>query len=107
MILIPFHMALNNVTPNEVARIAHLSKLNLEGGELEKLTADFNQILGYVQQISEVNTDNVSPINHVLDLQNVMRKDTPHDSLSTEDVKNLAPEFNAGYFVVPRVIDIT
>jgi len=98
-------MALNNVTPDEVARIAHLSKLNLEGGELEKLTEDFNQILGYVQQISEVNTENIQPMSHVLELKNVTRKDIPGNSLGIEDVKNLAPEFNAGYFVVPRVID--
>jgi len=98
-------MAVNNVTPAEVARIAHLSKLNLEGGELEKLTEDFNQILGYVQQINEVNTDNVPWMTHVLDLQNVTRKDVPHDSFTTDEVKSLAPEFNAGYFVVPRVID--
>jgi aspartyl-tRNA(Asn)/glutamyl-tRNA(Gln) amidotransferase subunit C len=98
-------MAQNNVTPDEVARIAHLSKLDIEGSELEKLTSDFNQILGYVQQISEVNTENVEPVSHILDLKNVMRKDIPHDSLNMDDVKNLAPEFNAGYFVVPRVID--
>jgi aspartyl-tRNA(Asn)/glutamyl-tRNA(Gln) amidotransferase subunit C len=98
-------MAVKNVTPDEVARIAHLSKLNLEGGELEKLTEDFNRILGYVQQINEVKTDNVAPTTHVLDLKNVTRKDIPRDSLAVDDVKNLAPEFNAGYFVVPRVID--
>ena len=98
-------MAINNVTTDEVARIAHLSKLDLEGSELQKLTEDFNQILGYVQQISEVNTDNVDTMSHVIGLKNVMRSDSPRDSLNIEDVKNLAPEFNAGYFVVPRVID--
>jgi len=99
-------MALKNVTPDEVSRIAHLSKLNLEGGELEKLTEDFNRILGYVAQISEVQTDDVAPLSHVLDLENVMRADIPHESLGPDEVKNLAPEFNAGFFVVPRVIDV-
>lgn len=93
------------VTAEEVARIAHLSKLNLEGAELEKLTEDFNQILGYVQQISDADTDQVEPLSHILGLKNVSREDAPQASLNSDDIKKMAPEFNAGYFVVPRVID--
>ncbi|MDH4200071.1 MAG: Asp-tRNA(Asn)/Glu-tRNA(Gln) amidotransferase subunit GatC [Spirochaetia bacterium] len=98
-------MSQKTVTRDEVAHIAHLAKLNIEGGELEKLTEDFNQILGYVAQIASVNTDNVQSLTHVLDLKNVMREDVPEQSLNIEDIKKMAPEFNAGYFVVPRIID--
>ncbi|MES0489047.1 MAG: Asp-tRNA(Asn)/Glu-tRNA(Gln) amidotransferase subunit GatC [Leptospirales bacterium] len=93
------------VTPEEVKKIAALSRLNLEGKELENLTEDFNQILEFVAQIDEVNTDNVKPLNHVLDLENVTRKDEPVASFNREDVESIAPEFNAGYFVVPQIID--
>jgi aspartyl-tRNA(Asn)/glutamyl-tRNA(Gln) amidotransferase subunit C len=93
------------VTPEDVAKIAHLSKLNLEGSELEKLTGDFNQILEYVNQLSSVNTDNIEPLSHVLGIENVTRKDEPGQSLDIEDIKKIAPEFSAGYFVVPRVIE--
>jgi len=93
------------VTPEEVKKIASLSRLNLEGEELEHLTKDFNQILEFVAQINEVNTDSVEPLNHVLNLENVTRKDEPAASFNREDVESIAPDFNAGYFVVPQVID--
>ena len=95
----------SKVSPDEVKKIASLSRLNLEGKELISLTEDFNQILEFVQQISEVDTENVEPLNHVLDLENVTRKDEAGESFKREEVESIAPEFNAGYFVVPRVLD--
>lgn len=98
-------MANESVTKEEVAKIASLSKLHLEGSELEALTHDFNEILAFVGQISEVNTDNVEPISHVLDLQDVTRPDEPQKSFSTEEIQSIAPDFSGGYFVVPQVIE--
>lgn len=95
----------NKISAEEVQKIAHLSRLNLEGEELEGLTKDFNQILDFVDQISEAETENVEPLHHVLDLQDVARKDEPGESLASETVKSIAPEFSAGYFVVPKVVD--
>ena len=98
-------MGNESVNKEEVAKIASLSKLHLEGPELEALTHDFNEILAFVGQISEVDTANVEPISHVLDLQDVTRPDEPHDSFSIDEIKSIAPNFSAGYFVVPQVIE--
>ncbi len=93
------------VTADEVRKIAHLSRLSLEGPELQKLTQDFNGILDFVDQIKEVNTDHVEPFDHVLGLEDIRRDDTPQPSLTHEDIRAMAPKFEAGYFVVPRVIE--
>ncbi len=95
----------HTVSAAEVQKIAHLSRLSLEGEELEGLTRDFNQILDFVDQIGEANTDNIEPLHHVLDLQDVARGDEPGKSFTGDEVKSIAPDFSAGYFVVPKVID--
>jgi len=94
-----------DITPEEVHKIASLARLNLEGDELNKLTHDFNQILHFVHQIDEVDTGDTAPMGHVLGLQNSSREDQPVDSLQRQDLEQIAPEFSAGYFVVPRVIE--
>lgn len=94
-----------SVSEKEVQKIAHLSKLNLEGDELQKLTGDFNQILEFVAQVDEVDTSGVKPMAHVLDHANVRREDIAAESLAIDDIRKMAPKFEAGYFVVPKVID--
>lgn len=94
-----------SVSEAEVQKIASLSRLLVEGDELKSLTKDFNGILNFVEQIKEVNTENVKPFDHVLGLENVQRDDTPQTSLTHDDIRAMAPRFEAGYFVVPRVIE--
>lgn len=89
----------------EVQRIAHLSKLNLEGEELHKLTHDFNQILEFVEQIKEVDVSGVPAFEHALSVENVRREDVSKESLSRESIEQNAPRYEAGYVVVPRVIE--
>ncbi|MCS6984847.1 MAG: Asp-tRNA(Asn)/Glu-tRNA(Gln) amidotransferase subunit GatC [Leptospiraceae bacterium] len=93
------------VDQEEVRRIAKLARLNLEGEELEKLTKDFNKILEFVDQLRELETSQVMPLQHVLELENVYRDDKVINELSLEDIRRFAVHFEAGYFVVPRVID--
>ncbi len=93
------------VDANEVQKIAKLSKINLHGVELDKLTKDFNQILNFVKAIDEVNTDNIPQMKHIMKYSQTLRKDEPKDSLNIETIKKVAPKFTAGYFVVPRVIE--
>ena len=93
------------VTQKEVEKIAHLSKLNLEGNELENLTLDFNNILQFVKKIDEVNTDNIPTFDNVQDLTNCFREDTPHESLENQDLKNIAPQYKKNFIVVPQIIE--
>ena len=94
---------MSEVTPDEVKKIAVLSKIDLEGDELAELTHDFNQILSFVQTISEVDTSKVKPVDPA------GAPDTPREGgqahLSIQSTREMAPHFEAGYFVVPRVIE--
>ena len=93
------------VAPEVVKKVALLARLRLEGKALEQFAAQIDEILGYVQQLQAVPTDQVQPTSHVLPLSNVLRKDEPAPSLSSETVVALAPAAQAPFVKVPKVID--
>lgn len=94
------------VDANTVEKIAGLAKLSLSGDELEQLTHDFNRILEFVDDVKQAETSDSDQLDHVIGLDNAMRSDEPKDELPVEAVKKMAPESEAGYIVVPKVIDI-
>ena len=95
-----------DVSEKQIKRIASLSKLNLEGGELKELTQDFNQILRFVDKISEVDTQDIDLGGESSVYYKKSEKKPPSIShLSIRETSEIAPQFKAGYFVVPRVID--
>ncbi len=92
------------VTPEIVKHVALLARLRLEGGDLEKIAAQLDEILEYVAQLQEIPTEQVEPTSHVLPLANVMRKDTPIPSLQQDAVVRLAPDTQPPFVKVPKVI---
>lgn len=98
-------MPINPVTQDDVRKIASLARLNPQGEELHQLTNDFNQILKFVGQIAEVDISSVSDALTDSELMYGMREDIPGKSVPIEDLRKIAPEFEAGFFVVPRVIE--
>ena len=93
-----------SVSIEEVARIAELSRLNPSVGEKERLAQEMSHILGHVEQLKELDTENIEPLHHVLDLHNVLRADEPSDSFSAETTLKNAPARKGDYFLVPKVI---
>ena len=93
------------VNREEVLKIASLAKLSLTEEEVEKYTSQFNDILDYMHQLNELDTENVEPLSHVLELTNVTRKDVEESSLKRKEVLKNAPESDGDYFIVPKVID--
>lgn len=93
------------VTPEIVKQVALLARLRLEGEALTQTAAQLDHILGYVQRLQQVPTDNVEPTTHVLPLSNVLRADTIQPSLPQEAVMRLSPASKAPYFKVPKVIE--
>lgn len=94
-----------SISAEEVKKIAALSKLRLEGDELAKLAHDFNGILDFVAQIKEVNTEGAPALDHPLGHTNAWRSDDSEPSINQEAIRAFAPKFEAGFFVVPRVIE--
>lgn len=93
-----------NVTIKDVEHIAHLAKLNLREDEKAGYTKQLNEILGYVEKLNELDTENVEPLTHPHDKTNVLREDIPAESVEREKALKNAPKAGEEHFLVPRVI---
>jgi len=92
-------------TREEMKHIARLCRINCTDEEIDELSGDLNRILGYVDQLEEVDTTGVEPCNQVLaEIKNVNREDVPHQSLTREEFLSNAPDQVAGMIRVPPVI---
>lgn len=95
------------LTADDVMKVALLGRLALSGAELSSLTEELTQIVGFVSQLSEVDTAEVDPLAHPLDAQNVFRDDVPQPSLSREQALQSAPRHDDECFLVPAVLGET
>ncbi|MBZ0180681.1 MAG: Asp-tRNA(Asn)/Glu-tRNA(Gln) amidotransferase subunit GatC [Melioribacteraceae bacterium] len=95
-----------SVTRNEVEYIAELARLKFSDDELESLTLDMNRILDYMDKLNELDTENVEPLSHPLELENVFREDKIGKSISTEDALKNSSSKSDKYFTVPKVIKV-
>ena len=93
-----------SVSTEEIENIANLARLNLNENEKEKLKGQVNQILEYVKKLNELNTDDIEPLSHTLELTNVFRKDEVQESLSQHKAPLNAPVKSDQFFRVPKVI---
>jgi aspartyl-tRNA(Asn)/glutamyl-tRNA(Gln) amidotransferase subunit C len=94
-----------SVSKEEVKYIAALAKLDFKEEELEDFTRQFNEILTYMDELNEVNTDNVEPLSHPIDGENVFREDIHIKSPDREEALKNAPDTDGTYFIVPKIIN--
>lgn len=92
------------ITLAEVKHVAALAKLSFTDDELAKIAKELDAIVGYVEQLKELNVDAVPPTLHVLDLHNVFRDDQVEPWLTNAEALQNAPAQKKGYFSVPKVI---
>lgn len=95
-------MAVDNET---VKHIAFLSRLRVEESKAEETKQEFNKILDWVEELSEVNTDGVEPMVSVHTEPNEPREDVVTAKNMNEAVLANAPSKEFGYFVVPKVVE--
>jgi aspartyl-tRNA(Asn)/glutamyl-tRNA(Gln) amidotransferase subunit C len=88
----------------DVEKVSLLARLQFSPQELDTLTAQLGAIVGYVEQLSELNTDGVEPMAHALDLSNVFRSDEVAPSLSSKQALANAPHHDAEFYLVPAVL---
>jgi aspartyl-tRNA(Asn)/glutamyl-tRNA(Gln) amidotransferase subunit C len=96
---------LTKITIDEVKYVANLARLAITEEEAEKFTDQLDRIIGFAEQLNELNTDNVEPTSHVLDIKNVMREDIAEAGLPVEEVLKNAPEHENGQIRVPSIIE--
>jgi len=95
---------LADITKEQVEHVAHLARLAVTDEEVENLAKDLSAIIEYAEQLNELDTDNVEPTTHVLDLKNVMRKDEPKEWITQEEALKNAPDAEDGQFRVPSIL---
>ena len=93
-----------SITIKDVEHIAKLAKLEFSDAEKEKFTHQFNDILKYIEQLNSLDTSDVEPLSHVIELQNVFREDIVRPSIPTEEALKNAPDKTEEHFKVPKVI---
>jgi len=93
------------LSTHEVKKVALLARLKLTDAELEKFTTQLNQIVGYLEQLQELNTDDVEPLAHPLPVKNVFRADELQPSLPADKALANAPKRDVEFYLVPPVLD--
>ncbi|NLD37158.1 MAG: aspartate--tRNA ligase [Desulfatiglans sp.] len=99
------HVKREKISTDEVRHIARLARLSMTEEESLKYRNDLNSILDYVAELEEIDTTNVTPISHVLDMKNVWRDDIPAERENPLELLNNAPDREDGYYRVPKIIE--
>ena len=92
------------ISNDEIQKIGHLARLKLDPSELDGLRNDLNNILQYFEVMQSIDIKDIPLTDNVLHLQNIFRADIVDQSLPTGEIQKLAPQWENGHFVVPRVI---
>lgn len=94
-----------SVSPEQVRHIAKLARIAMSDEELARLLPELNNILGWVEQLGQVNTDGVDPLTAVIDQKLRLRDDVVNDGNIRDEILMNAPEAQHGFFAVPKVIE--
>ena len=94
-----------SIDKETVEYVAHLARIELQPNELDKLSGELHDILGFIDKLSNLNVDQVKPTSHILPISNVLREDKPHVSLTTEKALENAPSKKGNFFSVPKIIE--
>ncbi len=88
-----------------VKRVAHLSRIAVDDEGATRLVEELNTILGFVEQLNEVDIDGVEPMTSVIPLRMKMREDRVTDGNIAQDIVANAPAQEDHFFLVPKVVE--
>ena len=92
------------LSEKDVHYVAKLARLEVADAEVAKYTQQLGNILQYIEQLNKLDTTQVEPLTHVLDMKNVFRKDEVTPSLTQGEVLSNGPEVQSGHFKVPKIM---
>ena len=96
---------MTKITKEEVKKVAHLSRLELNENEINDHAQQLEKILDYIRQLEKIDTNNVPCTMRAIEVINVFRKDEKKDFNSTEELLELGPSREDEYFKVPKIIN--
>ncbi|MEW5692230.1 MAG: Asp-tRNA(Asn)/Glu-tRNA(Gln) amidotransferase subunit GatC [Candidatus Hydrogenedentota bacterium] len=94
-----------SITRETVRYVANLARLGISNDEEELFTKQLANILEYVQKIKQLETTNIEPTFHTIDVYNITRNDEVKQGIDREKYLNIAPLVKDGQFVVPKIIE--
>jgi len=89
----------------DVEKIAHLARLAIDEADIPDYARDLNNIFGLVEQLSEADTSDITPMAHPLDANQRLRADKVTEVDQRETFQAIAPKTEAGVYLVPQVIE--
>jgi len=94
-----------SIDKDTAARVANLARISIPDEELENVAKELSNIIGFMEQLNEVNVDNVEPMTSVTPTVLKKRTDVVSDGNQQSKVLSNAPDTREGFFVVPKVVD--
>ena len=96
---------MKKITNEEVKKVAHLARLELNENEINNHVEQLEKILDYVRQLEKIDTDDVPCTTRAIEVINVFRKDEKKNSDCSDDILDLGPSREDKYFKVPKIIN--
>lgn len=96
---------MSTITKEQVNHIAHLSRLEIQEDEVDGYIEKLEKVVDLFNELNSVDTENIKPTYHVLDLVNVFREDVTQEGMNREEVLKNSKETEAGQFKVPTIIE--
>ena len=94
-----------SIDKETAARVAKLARIRVEEEDLPALAQEFNNILGFIEQLGEVDVDGVEPMVSVTPMRLKRREDVVTDGDQQDKVLSNAPDAREGFFAVPKVVE--
>lgn len=94
-----------SIDKQTILKVANLARIEITDADAEETQKKLDKILGFVEQLALVNTDNVEPLASVVDIDLRLRPDVINDGDCQDKVLANAPEAMQGFFVVPKVVE--
>jgi len=94
-----------SLTQDDVKKIAHLARLSISDDDIPSYEKELSNILGLVEQMNAVDTSDVDPMAHPLDMAQRLRDDVVTEENHRDEYQSVAPSVEKGLFLVPQVIE--
>ena len=94
-----------SIDTDTARRVAKLARIKVEEEDLPALASEFNAILGFVEQLNEVDVEGVEPMTSVTPMRLKRREDVVTDGNQQEKILSNAPDAREGFFAVPKVVE--
>ncbi len=94
-----------SIDKNQVKKVAKLSRISLDDNKLESLSKDLASILKFVEQLNELDTKKIEPLNSIVDKTLEPRSDKINDGKIKDEILKNSPNKNEDFFIVPKVVE--